>query len=364
MHPAVRILTLSTLALSTTLGCGLHETYPPAYPAPTRIPWDNHEAFVVNNPPPPELAWRDPPKRLNPAGALVPGTEEWHFWQLQAPVKTVCTGKGKRRRCRQVRQDPVEQANADALVRPTALYARQGTNGLWRYPLDTTTDRVYEVQTSPSEATYLLLPEGERLAAKLLLNPAQWEVSYGKNGAEGSRREVVALRPTAAPLRARTLLVLQSGVPIHLSLVAREQAGMLSVSWEVPARPVSPPTPTPDQLPPRFEREQAYAGYAVTVEGKKPATPPWLPEAVMDDGKNTLVKFPGTLDGVRVPVVQGIQQNGAPALVQSRLYVRPEHGAWLYVQGLWPALRLTDAAGIKVKVVRDVPKPTEVSDAY
>jgi len=175
----------------------------------------------------------------------------------------------------------------------------------------------------------------------------------------------VVVRPTAAPLRARAVLILQSGVAIHLQLLARTQAGMLSVSWDISAlRPVVPPPPTPDQLPPRFDRNRTYEGYTITVEGKKTPAPPWLPVAVVDDGDNTLVKFPGTLQGIRIPVVQGIQQTGEPALVQSRLYVRPDQGAWLYVQGLWPALRLTDAAGIKVKVVRDVPKLTEVSHAY
>ena len=55
-------------------------------------------------------------------------------------------------------------------------------------------------------------------------------------------------------------------------------------------------------------------------------------------------------------MVQGLQQTGKPALVQSRLYVRPEHGTWLYVQGLWPALQLQDGAGVRVEAVRQAPR--------
>ena len=84
-------------------------------------------------------------------------------------------------------------------------------------------------------------------------------------------------------------------------------------------------------------------------------TPPCVPEAVLDDGRNTLLKCRGTLKGTRVPLVSGVEQNGSLALVQSRWYVRPEHGAWLYVQGLHPALQLQDAQGLKVKVVRPSP---------
>jgi type IV secretory pathway VirB9-like protein len=240
-----------------------------------------------------------------------------------------------------------------------------GTSAQVRYPLALDREAIYEILTCPSEATYLLLPDEERLAAKLLLNPERWEVTYGKNGAEGSRREVVVLRPTTAPQTARGLLVLQSGLTIHLKLLAQEQPGMLSVSWEVPERPISPPEVPPDQRPPQFDNALAYAGYTIQLEGKATEPPPWFPEAVLDDGKHTLIKFRGTLEGIRLPVVSGIQQTGKPALVQSRLYVRPDHGAWLYVQGLWPALRLKDSAGISVRLVRQVPQhPTEARYVY
>ena len=92
--------------------------------------------------------------------------------------------------------------------------------------------------------------------------------------------------------------------------------------------------------------------------GNPTRVPAWLPEIVMDDGKNTLLRFRGALEGIRLPVISGVQQNGSLALVHSRWYVRPEHGAWLYVQGLWPALELRDAQGLRVRVVRQAPHPT------
>lgn len=140
---------------------------------------------------------------------------------------------------------------------------------------------------------------------------------------------------------------------------------MLSVSWEVPERPPPPPEVPPDQRPPQFDNALAYADYRIELEGKATQPPPWFPEAVLDDGKNTMIRFRGMLEGIRLPVVSGIQQTGKPALVQSRLYVRPDHGAWMYVQGLWPALTLRDSAGISVRLVRQVPQSiTEVRHAY
>jgi type IV secretory pathway VirB9-like protein len=293
---------------------------------------------------------------------MLPPAEEWALWTpYTPPVPPTCTGKGKKRTCTDTTPSAVDAANAGVVVKPTAQHTAGGTSAQTRYPYDRQKERIYEVHTSPSEATYILLPQDERLAAKVLLNPEAWEVTYGTSGAEGARREVVALRPVQAPQTARALLVLQSGLTIHLKLLAATKPGMLSVTWDIPARtPVTParaPLPV-DQRPPQFDSAHAYVGYTLEADDNSTRTPPWLPEAVLDDGRNTLLKFRGTLDGARVPVVSGVQQNGSLALVHSRWYVRPEHGAWLYVQGLWPALQLTDAQGLSVRVVRQVPPAT------
>jgi type IV secretory pathway VirB9-like protein len=243
-------------------------------------------------------------------------------------------------------------------MKPTAQHTAHGTSAQTTYPFDRQKARIYEVHTSPEEATYLLLPQDERLAAKVLLNPEAWEVTYGKSGAEGSRREVVALRPVQAPQTARALLVLQSGLTIHIKLLALLRPGMLSVTWDIPAlAPVTMPLPL-DQRPPQFDAQQVYSGYTLESDSHPARVPPWLPEIILDDGKNTLLRFRGTLEGIRMPVVSGVQQNGSLALVHSRWYVRPEHGAWLYVQGVHPALHLQDAQGLRVRVVRQVPPAT------
>jgi hypothetical protein len=58
------------------------------------------------------------------------------------------------------------------------------------------------------------------------------------------------------------------------------------------------------------------------------------------------------------PAVFGVTPQGQPALVQSHLYIvpgRPEQGAWLIVQGLWPALELKDSTSLAVRLVRQAP---------
>jgi type IV secretory pathway VirB9-like protein len=242
-----------------------------------------------------------------------------------------------------------------AIIKPRAVHTAYGQSIQVRYPYDLRGHKVYEIHTSPQEFTRLILPPDERLAAKLALDPAAWEVSYGKTGAEGSRQELIAVRPLQAPQRGRDMVLFQSGLTLYLQFVAAERPGMLSVAWEMPPRRTTPPEPPLEQRPPKFDASNAYAGYVLETDKTATLTPPWLPEAVVDDGRNTLIKFRSALQGTRMPVVTGVQQTGKPALVQSRLYVREEHGAWLYVQGLWPALHLKDAQGLRVTLVRQVP---------
>src|SRR5262245_29155342 len=177
-----------------------------------------------------------------------------------------------------------------------------------------------------------------------------------------TRNETILIRPVTTPLRARCMLTFHSGLTIQLDIEARDKPGMLSVAWDLPL-PVEAPPPPPNELPPNFNKDHAYANYEMKLEeGPKP---PWYPVGVVDDGANTMIKFPNQFDGIRLPVVQGIQQNGNPALVQSRLFQRPEFGAWMYVPGLWPALEVKDGAGIKVKLIRQPPKQLQGgSSAY
>jgi len=342
-------------AVLCLLAACAHETYPPAFPAEIDVPWapKNRNPTQRINPMecPPWHPW-------HPLLSVIPVGEDWSLWEPVTAAKQVCTGTGKRRKCRTVKQDPTTQANQGALVKPDLSHTQGGTSAQTRYPLDGSRERIYKIVTSKQEATYLLLPAGERLAAKLFLNPSQWEVAYGEQRSD-ARNETVVVKPAPEsnpPFNARGMLVFQSGLTLHLFLEAREKPGMLSVSWDLPP-PVVPPPPPPDQLPPVFNKDKAYAGYTVTLEeGQKP---PWYPTGAVDDGKNTMIRFPTQFDGIRLPVVQGIQQNGSPALVQSRFYQRPEHGAWIYIQGLWPALQVKDAAGITVKLIRRPPKQAQ-----
>lgn len=326
-------------------GCALKE-YPPALPAYT---FDN-TPLIPTTPPPPELAYQERPRRGTPPA--------WDEWRPAPGLQKVCQrrGKGKRRDCQYVVPTAVDQANAQAVVKPASIHTAYGQSILVRYPLESGPPQVFEVVTSPREFTHLVLPPGEQLAAPLRLDPVGWEILYGKTAQEGARQEMINVRPTLEPQKGRDMLLFKSGAKLYLKFQAQDRPGMLSVTWDV--APPKAPEPVPiEQRAPKFNAAMAYTDYKITLDkGKYP--PPWMPKAVSDDGKNTLIHLPSTLEGQKMPAVMGVGQNGALEIVASRLYVRPGHpeeGAVFYVQGLRPAIRLKDSAGLTVLIVRSVP---------
>jgi type IV secretory pathway VirB9-like protein len=349
-----RSQTLCLGVLALLVGCAGQETYPPAVPtaeqAALRAEWKPPMNCYVEADDLKGMAMT----ALGPD--RVPTPAEWVSWQIKDSTVTTCTGKGKKRRCKQGPVTAVDQANKAAVVKPTIANTQLGTSGRITYDYDPGGNKIYKVVTSPSEATWMTLPEGFRLAADLLLDTKMWEISYAKIGEEGHRQQLIAIRPKYTEMQTRSVLQLQSGAAIQLALESQERPGMLRVSWVLPELPKGPPPLTPDKIPPVFDNQVAYADYRLTVKSKG-SGPAWMPQAVVDDGKVTMIRFPPGMDALRVPVASGIKQDGEPALVQTRLYHRPEHGYWLYVQGLWPAVELRDAAGVIVRAVRKEPPP-------
>jgi type IV secretory pathway VirB9-like protein len=146
---------------------------------------------------------------------------------------------------------------------------------------------------------------------------------------------------------------------LFVKLVAVQEGGMLSVTWEVPRQP-KPLMAFAANRPPVLNYGRLFSSYTVEVKGAIP--PPWMPVSVVDDGSKTLVKFAEALTYTRGPAVFGLNQQGGNTLVQSHMYVPPPGsgltGAWMVVQGLHPALVLKDSAGLEIRIVRgDVRAP-------
>jgi type IV secretion system protein VirB9 len=355
----IRTLALSVSLFSATTACTLHQEYLPALPA-QRAFWDNSPLVAVT-PPPPELR---PLVQASIPPGFVPSQSEWDLWRPQAKTQRACAGKGKARRCTQVAAGTVEEANSQATVRPTRRTTEGGQSAQVRYSYRE--GKIYEIQTAPHSPTYLLLPPGERLAAPPAVNPDAWATGLVQMGRDQARQEAVVLRPVQAPQESTTALLFQSGLMLFCRLIATEKIAMVSVAWDLPAPPAStmqaPEMPIA-QRPPKIDLGRLFTAYRIEPPGK--ITPPWMPVSIFDDGTRTYIKFAEALTYTRAPGVFGVTPQGGTALVQSHMYVlpnQPERGAWLLVQGLWPALDLKDNTGLAVRIVRQAPQAVPVQE--
>jgi type IV secretory pathway VirB9-like protein len=345
----------ATLSLALTAGCTLHDrtTYPLALPAQTPARWAN-TPLIPTTPPPPELAYQAPVRKT---ASLVPTEAEWSLWEPAPSQTTVCRGRGKARRCTETVSPAVAQAQAPALIRPPRRHLGNGASAMITYAYQP--GAIYLVEVAPHAGTHLLLPDGERLRLPPVLNKAMFVVGTDDSPEEATRNDLIALRATQAPQRAvHVPLIFRSGLIITVRLVTVAGDPMSLVQWQVPPVVAKVQEVPLTSRPPKFDTTRSYTGYTLTVEGKDKLAPPWMPVAVADDGSNTLIQFTRALDWTRSPVVVGIAQNGKPNITPSRYWHRPDApdaGAWLFVQGRWPALLLKDSAGLRVKIVRQPP---------
>jgi Conjugal transfer protein len=354
--------TLATLALSLSLctGCMLHSdpTYPPALPAeaPARR-WSNREPFMLQHPPPAELLDQRPVVVEHRRASLVPTDQEWGLWEAAPTPREICRGTGSKRTCVPTVSPSVSQAQGNALIRPTRRQMGNGGSATVTYTYQP--GGIYLVEVAPHAGTILSLPYGQRLRIPPVLSKELFVTGKDDSPEEETVNDVVAIRAKQAPQRAVNVpLVFRSGLVLTLRLVTVEGDPMTLVQWTLPEEPARAKEIPVGDRPPKFDTSHPYTGYTIAVAGKEKLTPPWMPVAVADDGQNTLVKFERALDWTRAPVVVGMAQNGHPSITPNRYYTRPgalDEGAWLFVQGLWPAIRLKDSAGLEVQIVRTPP---------
>lgn len=351
------------LALSLTSCMLKDDLYDPAMPA-RRQAWDNRVPFMLTQAQAPDVAalWGQQPlcpvalpttpRKTTPS--FVPTQDEWETsWKRAPDAKTVCTGKGSKRACKQVAPSVVAQAKAGALIKPT----RQNTDNSGRttYRFIPGADQIYEVQVGVQSPTYVLGLFGEQLAGKVKVNSEYWAASMLEQGTGSQRRETVILGAKEPGTEAYTALQFLSGLNIWLKLVAVEQGGMMSVSWDLPPMPKGPETIPVAQRPPKINMERLHTQYSLEVEGKH--TPPWMPTGAFDDGTRMYLYFAEPLTYTRAPGVFALDQQGKVNLTQSHMFISDStEGTYLMVQGLWPALRLQDGSGLKVLLTRQNPQ--------
>jgi hypothetical protein len=291
-------------------------------PAPRTF---DNTPLVPVTPPPDELAWGPPAAQARITAVHLEG-----FVQLAAPVR--------------------RKPGARTKPAPLAPDFAEETSGtlrkfLWQ------DGRVYTVQTSPSEVTHLVLPDGESLAMPPAVDLERWPMASGLQKTDEHRYEIYGVRPVAPNQRTRIGLFLKRGGRAYVELVSREAPGVLEASWMMPRLSLTTPPPSASRLP-VIDATRLRTSYRVEVLSKH--TPPWATGlTVVDDGRNVFIKFAESLRYTAAPVPQGIEPDGSKALVEPLLYTHPTNpdaGTVLLVKRLWPALELLDSSKGKVRL--------------
>jgi hypothetical protein len=332
--------------------------YGPALPAEKMV-WDNKIPYMLTHTGGLDLCPPAMPKpTMRPVAVQNPLPDDWERWQAPPVTKKVCAGKGKRRTCKDVIASTVESANVGALVKPTAKNTMGNKSGMIQYQFDARYTKIYQVEVTPSAPTYLMLPPGEYLADKPIVDKELWDVRLVEM-AQGEQYEVaVAIRAEAAPQEGQTALLFTSGLKIFLKLVAKETGGMLTVAWTMPPPTTVPDVPAP-QRPPKVDLSRLHRGYTIEVESK--VAPPWMPDAVFDDGSKTFLHFREALTYTSGPAVFGVNQQGKVVPTASHMFVKPptpeepHEGAWMILPRLYPALQLKDSSNLSLRIIRQAP---------
>jgi type IV secretory pathway VirB9-like protein len=361
----------------TLVGCATTTTLPPALPDEVH---GFSSAWFDETPGFPSLEQLHPPP---PAIVDRP-------WVREAPVPLVVppSRRQQRQAARERRRSPAQviaEANAGAMIGPTreAYWHNESAILNYRYEIG----KLYDITSSVKGPTLIQLPIGQRLAAAPMLHTGgedpDWEFKAVEMGEGATRREAVILRPFKPGLSALMPLVTVQGLTFLCKLTSQEKIAMAQVTWEMEPTPSAKgfePTPAQretDSAPsglvmsaypakaravvpeqgalkaPVIALDRLHTAYTIEVTSK--VKPPWVPQMVFDDGRQTVVKFKEPLTYTDAPVVLGVYADGSPALIEFSTYTDPAHperGLWYLVAGLYPRLVLKGADHLTVRITR------------
>lgn len=264
--------------------------------------------------------------------------------------------------------DPIRQAEQASLLTPSRSGFADNTSAILRYPYRT--GAVYVVATSPAHATTLVLPPGLHLSTPLVLDPGQWDVGYAKMDENEEQQEAVIVRPSVPGLEATTPLVTKSGHLFLLRLKSQDTPGVLAATWELPLVKVvigGEGETGRKALAPTIDVSRLHTHYSLTRTSPHPLG--WMPVEAYDDGRVTVVRFAESLSYTSAPVLMGVSPDGKDVVpLEYTTYQvpgHPERGEFYLTRGIYPRLRLLDAAKGSVDIVRlPLPAPTYEGTAH
>jgi P-type conjugative transfer protein TrbG len=237
------------------------------------------------------------------------------------PVPRVAVVRAKPSRVRKARPSAAELrvrvANRTATLEPAAAGYINATQV---YPYSE--GAVFHVFAAPGQVTDIALQPGEMLGAVAAGDTVRWVIGDTASGSGGSKRTHVLVKPFAAGLSTNLIITTDRRV-YHLSLTSGERSAMIALSWTYPQdqlialKVAADEARAAEPIATGVQIDQLRFNYAVS--GDQPA---WRPMRAFDDGRQTFIEFPASLDTGEAPPLFLVDAKGTASLVNYRVQGR------------------------------------------
>ena len=154
---------------------------------------------------------------------------------------------------------------------------------------------LYELQTSPSYISTILLEPGETVLDIAAGDTTRWMVSQTLTGTGETSRTLIIVKPLAAKLKTNIVLATDRRAYLIEAVSVTGDTYTAQVAWSYPKPPVPEAPPPPPPPPPPV----LNYGYDITPPWRK--APVWTPVSVWDDGKKTWIAFSSNVAAADMP---------------------------------------------------------------
>lgn len=171
---------------------------------------------------------------------------------------------------------------------------------------------IYELYTSPSFISAILLEPGESLGDVAAGDTSRWMVqeTSAETGIDG--RTIVLVKPQATGLRTNIVLVTDRRTYTIEAIAQAGSAYSAQIAWCYPA----------EEEARMASVDQLHFGYR--VRATRGGRPNWMPTRVFDDGRRTWIEMPEAVASSDLPPLFVITGEGAELVnyrVQGRRYM-------------------------------------------
>lgn len=159
---------------------------------------------------------------------------------------------------------------------------------------------LYELYTSPTHVSVILLEPGEAVTAIAAGDTSRWMVTEVEAEAQEDPRAVVLVKPHAVGLSTNIVIVTDRRTYLVEARAGGGDRYSAEIAWTYPAGREFTATPSLDHI---------SRDYRVrTVRGARPR---WLPTQVFDDGQRTWIEFPADIAAADMPPLFVMTPEGA-----------------------------------------------------